>query len=231
MDEFVTTFATKLNLREGPLRKAFKRNEVSRTGFLQPWFAATVTTPFPAPHPALISYPPDPPRSFFSPPSVSPPDSPSSSPKSHSTCRSRSQPRNRKHGIQTSRRQPKHPSVSHYGVDLTWSDVFPGSRYPTPTSRASSSSFDSSSDRSTSSSFTDLPTPSSSPATTPVKLLDYTDILAEELELDHDFFPAPQCQLKSSTRASIPLSPHTSISPPCSPVALSIDLPALHPVG
>ncbi|KAF8167645.1 hypothetical protein B0H34DRAFT_792351 [Crassisporium funariophilum] len=57
MDEFVSIFASKLNLRESLDGRQNGRHINRPTVSSTPWFAATVTTPSPAPHPALIRTP------------------------------------------------------------------------------------------------------------------------------------------------------------------------------
>ena len=55
MDDLTVLFASKLNLREGVSRAQTPRN--NSTSCHRPWFAATVTIPSPAPHPALLRTP------------------------------------------------------------------------------------------------------------------------------------------------------------------------------
>ena len=50
LDEFVATFASKLNLGDCPSTVQTRR----KTSLTKPWFAATVTIASPAPHPALL---------------------------------------------------------------------------------------------------------------------------------------------------------------------------------
>jgi hypothetical protein len=52
LDEFVAMFASKLNLEECPSMVQTRR----KTSLTKPWFAATVTIPYPAPHPALLRW-------------------------------------------------------------------------------------------------------------------------------------------------------------------------------
>jgi len=57
MDELVSTFASKLHLRDGSRRKCDLQHSRNGKGHKKPWFSPTVVVPAPAPHPALIRAP------------------------------------------------------------------------------------------------------------------------------------------------------------------------------
>lgn len=57
MDEFISTFSSKLHLRDRSRRKCNDQHPRNAKGHKKPWFAPTVVVPAPAPHPALIRSP------------------------------------------------------------------------------------------------------------------------------------------------------------------------------
>ena len=153
MDTFTALFS-KLNLREGLPKNHNRRMASKSTSSRSPWFAATVTIPPPAPHPALILLP-----DSRLPPVVSTSNSFSQDLSARSTTRSSSPCRDI---IQRRKVAP----LPHRAPSSSARTASSSSSYQASSSRTSSrnsTTFGSRSSSSSSLSSIDLPTPLSTP--------------------------------------------------------------------
>ena len=153
MDTLSALFS-KLNLREGLPKNHNRRMASKSTSSRSPWFAATVTIPPPAPHPALILLP-----DSHLPPVVSISNSFNQDLSVRSTARSPSPCRD-------ILQRRKVPPLPHRAPSLSARTVSPSTSHQASSSRTSSrnsTTFGSRSSSSSSLSSIDLPTPLSTP--------------------------------------------------------------------